>query len=69
MNRISKVLEHLDDVSVVQIYSNIIYEIINNCNIKWLKEFYSESPNWLMNWNIQINDEQLNGVKTDRKKT
>ena len=53
MERISKVLEHLDDVSVVQVYSNIIYELINNCNIKWMKEFYSESPNWLMNWNIQ----------------
>lgn len=53
MERISKVLEHLDDVSVVQVYSNIIYEIINMCDIKWMKEFYSESPNWLMNWNIQ----------------
>ena len=46
MNRIAKVLDHLDDVSVVQIYSNIVYEIINNCNINWLKEFYSESPNY-----------------------
>ena len=53
MERISKVLEHLDDISVVQVYSNIVYEIINLTESKWLKEFYSESPNWLMNWNIQ----------------
>ena len=53
MERISKVLEHLDDISVVQVYSNIVYEIINLTEAKWLKEFYSESPNWLMNWNIQ----------------
>ena len=53
MDRLAKVLNQLDDVSVVQVYSNIVYEIINNCNINWLKEFYSESPNWLMNWNIQ----------------
>lgn len=53
MERISKVLEHLDDISVVQLYSNIVYDIINMCDIKWMKEFYSESPNWLMNWNIQ----------------
>lgn len=53
MERLSKVLEHLDDVSVVQLYSNIVYEIINMCDIKWMKDFYSESPNWLMNWNIQ----------------
>ena len=62
MNRIRKVLEHIendtidleniDDVSIVQIYSNIIYEKINNCTINWLKEFYQESGNWLMNWNI-----------------
>tara|TARA_B100000902_G_C27270981_1_gene896264 strand:- start:1289 stop:1567 length:279 start_codon:yes stop_codon:yes gene_type:complete len=62
MNRIRKVLEHIendtidleniDDVSIVQIYSNIIYEKINNCTIHWLKEFYQESGNWLMNWNI-----------------
>ena len=62
MNRIKKILEHIendtidleniDDVSIVQIYSNIIYEKINNCTINWLKEFYQESGNWLMNWNI-----------------
>ena len=62
MNRIKKVLEHIendsidfenvDDVSIVQIYSNIVYEKINNCNINWLREFYQESGNWLMNWNI-----------------
>ncbi len=53
MERISKVLEHLDDISVVQVYSNIVYEIINLTESKWLKEFYSESPNWLLNWNIK----------------
>ena len=53
MERIAKVLEHLDDISVVQVYSNIVYEIINIAESKWLKEFYSESPNWLLNWNIQ----------------
>ena len=62
MNRIKKVLEHIendsidlgniDDVSIVQIYSNIVYEKINNCTINWLKEIYQESGNWLMNWNI-----------------
>ena len=62
MNRIKKVLEHIendsidlenvDDVSIVQIYSNIVYEKINNCTIHWLREFYQESGNWLMNWNI-----------------
>ena len=62
MNRIRKVLEHIendtidleniDDVSIVQIYSNIIYEKISNCHINWLKEYYQESGNWLMNWNI-----------------
>ena len=62
MNRIIKVLEHIendsidlenvDDVSIVQIYSNIVYEKINNSTINWLKEFYQESSNWLMNWNI-----------------
>ena len=62
MNRIKKVLEHIendsidlenvDDVSIVQIYSSIVYEKINSCTIYWLKEFYQESSNWLMNWNI-----------------
>ena len=62
MNRIRKVFEHIendtidleniDDVSIVQIYSNIIYEKISNSNVNWLKEFYQESGNWLMNWNI-----------------
>ena len=62
MNRLKKVLEHIendsidlenvDDVSIVQIYSNIVYEKINSCTIYWLKEFYQESSNWLMNWNI-----------------
>ena len=62
MNRLRNILEHIendsidleniDDVSIVQIYSNIIYEKINNCNIYWLKQFYQESGNWLMNWNI-----------------
>ena len=62
MNRLRNIIEHIendsidleniDDVSIVQIYSNIIYEKINNCNIYWLKQFYQESGNWLMNWNI-----------------
>ena len=69
MERISKVLEHLDDVSVVQLYSNIVYEIINMCDIKWMKEFYSESPNWLMNWNIQNKRQTIEWCdKTDIEK-
>ena len=62
MNRLQKVLEHIendsidlenvDDVSIVQIYSNVIYEKIQSCTIHWLREFYQESGNWLMNWNI-----------------
>ena len=62
MNRLQKVLKHIendsidlenvDDVSIVQIYSNVIYEKIQYCTIHWLREFYQESGNWLMNWNI-----------------
>ena len=62
MNRLQKVLKHIendsidlenvDDVSIVQIYSNVIYEKIQCCTIHWLREFYQESGNWLMNWNI-----------------
>ena len=44
MNRIKKVLEHIendsidlenvDDISIVQIYSNIVYEKINSCTTR-----------------------------------
>jgi len=52
MDRLTKLLSHLDDITAVQVYSGVIYEIIHDCDILWLKEFYQESPNWLMNWNI-----------------
>ena len=52
MERLDNILSHIDDITAVQIYSNIVYDTIHSCDIHWLKEFYQESPNWLMNWNI-----------------
>ena len=53
MERLDKILSHIDDITAVQLYSNIVYDTIQLCDIHWLKEFYQESPNWLMNWNIK----------------
>jgi len=53
MERLDKILSHIDDITAIQLYSTIVYDTIQLCDIHWLKEFYQESPNWLMNWNIK----------------
>lgn len=58
MDRLSKIIDHLtidnhsdDNKYVVEILYNH-YKQFMNSNIEWMNDFYEESPNWIINDNI-----------------
>ena len=49
MERIKKILLHLENTNNLSLYYYMLENLLSNNENNWIRDFYEESPNWGMN--------------------